>query len=153
MSEEITTKYGYIYKITNLINGKIYIGKRKGSSFDDAYWGSGIKFTKALQEFGKSNFKRELVEWCSTEDILREREHYWIDTLNSRDPNIGYNMKKGYESNEKSDYTKNNSQIISLQIPETFYNYLKKKAYEECTSVSYIIRKMIIKDITEEKDI
>lgn len=37
--------------------------------------------------------------------------------------------------------------VISLQIPNEFYNYLKKKAAEECTSVSYLVRKMIIRDI------
>lgn len=43
--------------------------------------------------------------------------------------------------------------VISLQIPIEFYNYLKKKADEECTSVSYLIRKMIIKDVNSHKEI
>lgn len=42
--------------------------------------------------------------------------------------------------------------IISVQIPNEFYDYLKKKAQEECTSVSYLIRKMIIKDVNSHKE-
>lgn len=42
--------------------------------------------------------------------------------------------------------------VISLQIPAEFYNYLKKKAAEECTSVSYLVRKMIIRDINSHKE-
>ena len=41
--------------------------------------------------------------------------------------------------------------VISLQIPNEFYDYLKKKATEECTSVSYLVRKMIIRDINSHK--
>lgn len=41
--------------------------------------------------------------------------------------------------------------IISVQLPEFAVEYLKKKAEEECTSVSYLIRKLIIKDINEGK--
>lgn len=39
--------------------------------------------------------------------------------------------------------------IISVQIPKDFYNILKKKAEEECTTVSFLIRRMIIRDIRE----
>ena len=39
--------------------------------------------------------------------------------------------------------------IISLQVPEELFNYLKEKSREECTSTSYLIRKMILKDMRE----
>ena len=39
--------------------------------------------------------------------------------------------------------------IISVQIPKDFYIILKQKAEEECTTVSFLIRRMIIKDIRE----
>lgn len=42
-----------------------------------------------------------------------------------------------------------NKVIISLQIPKDFYEILKEKANEECTTVSFLIRRMIIKDIRE----
>lgn len=152
--EDVLTRYGYIYKITNKINGKIYIGKRIGSSFDEKYWGSGTRLKVAIKEFGQENFIREIIEWCSTKDILCERERYWIKTLNSRNPDIGYNIKRGGDGDNKVNpdaLCHNGGIIISVQIPRDFYDKLKENAKEECTSVSAIIRKMIIQKIRSEE--
>ena len=40
--------------------------------------------------------------------------------------------------------------IISLQLSERLYNYIKDKAQKECTSTSYLIRKMILEDMRKE---
>ena len=86
---------GYVYKITNKLTGKIYIGKRQRCIFDQNYWGSGTYITRAIKKYGKENFDREVIEWCSSIDLLVEREIYWIDKLDSRNPDIGYNLAKG----------------------------------------------------------
>ena len=52
---------GYIYKTTNLINKKIYIGQHTADKFDTNYLGSGLLITKAINEYGKANFKVELL--------------------------------------------------------------------------------------------
>ena len=56
--------YGYIYKTTNLINGKIYVGQHKCSknSIDESYIGSGIYLKHAIEYYGKNNFKCEILE-------------------------------------------------------------------------------------------
>ena len=152
--ETIITKYGYIYKITNKINNKIYIGKRVGSSFDERYWGSGTKLRSAIKEFGIENFTREIIEWCSTKDILRDRERYWILKLDARNPSIGYNKRKGGEGVGKvhpEAMCRNGSIIISIQVPDFAYEWLKQKAKEECTSVSYLIRRLVLEDIRERE--
>ena len=59
---DINNKYGYIYKTTNNINGKIYIGKKTSSVFIEDYYGTGSKIKKAITEFGIENFKVELIE-------------------------------------------------------------------------------------------
>ena len=41
--------------------------------------------------------------------------------------------------------------IISLQLPDFVHEWLKKKAKEECTSVSYLIRKLVIREINEQE--
>lgn len=87
--------YGYIYKTTNLLNGKFYIGKHRGSEFDEKYFGSGVLIQKALRKEGKKNFLCEVLEWCETSDQLNERERYWVEELNARDLRIGYNLCAG----------------------------------------------------------
>lgn len=87
--------YGYIYKITNLINGKIYVGLRSSSTFDKAYWGGGSDIHAARLEFGIENFEREILQWCDSYDELCRAEKYWIEKLNARNPDIGYNIQPG----------------------------------------------------------
>ena len=87
--------FGYIYKTTNLINGKIYIGKREKPYFDNSYYGSGKHLKNSINYYGVENFKCEIVEWCKTKYELYEREKFWIAHYNSLDVNIGYNITKG----------------------------------------------------------
>jgi hypothetical protein len=84
-----------IYKITNLINGKIYIGQTKsvGIRFK-CYWGSGKLIRLAIKKYGKENFKKEIIEECNTKEELNIREIFWIKELNTKAPN-GYNILKG----------------------------------------------------------
>jgi group I intron endonuclease len=88
-----------IYKTTNLINGKIYIGKHTGKDLN--YLGSGNLFFKALKKYGKENFKKEILEQCETLKQLNEREIYWIEFFKSNDLKIGYNLSKGGEGSGK----------------------------------------------------
>lgn len=55
----------YIYMTTNLINGKKYIGQHKGK-VNDSYLGSGTTITKAIQKYGKENFKKDILCMCAT---------------------------------------------------------------------------------------
>jgi len=87
--------YGYIYKTTNLINNKIYIGQHKSSYFNVNYKGSGLLLQDAFKKYGKENFKVELLEWCESRDHCNIRECYYIKLYNSRDLNVGYNISQG----------------------------------------------------------
>lgn len=84
----------FIYKTTNLINNKIYIGMHTSNLKN--YFGSGINIKKDLKKYGKENFAREIIEDnISTLELLREREKYWINFYNSKDDSIGYNIFDG----------------------------------------------------------
>lgn len=87
--------YGYIYKTTNLINGKIYVGLHRKSEFDRKYYGSGTILKQAISKYGVDNFTCEVIEWCETLEDLEGREIYWINELNCLDKEVGYNLHSG----------------------------------------------------------
>lgn len=91
-----------IYKITNLINGKIYIGqsihieRRFYEHQHKEYWDDKKVLYKAFRKYGLNNFSFEIIEEC-LEEQLNIREKYWIDYYNSYEN--GYNMTSGGEIN------------------------------------------------------
>ena len=88
--------YGYIYKTTNLIDGKIYIGQHQADHFEpDRYIGSVTALTEAISIFGRENFINELICWCANQDELNQKEIYWISEFDATNPEIGYNLALG----------------------------------------------------------
>jgi hypothetical protein len=63
----------YIYKTTNLVNGKAYIGKHNGALTDD-YLGSGTLLKCAIEKYGRENFKKEILYISKNEEENREKE-------------------------------------------------------------------------------
>jgi len=82
-----------IYKTINLINGRFYVGQDLNNNPN--YIGSGKILKQAINKYGKDNFKKEILEICYSKEHLNEREIYWIDKLNARERNIGYNISSG----------------------------------------------------------
>ena len=86
---------GYIYKTTNLVNKKIYVGKRQKSYFDKNYLGSGKKLKSAIMHYGANVFVCEVLQWCYTIVELNTAEQIWIKNLNATNTDIGYNISDG----------------------------------------------------------
>ena len=87
--------YGYIYITTNLLNGMKYIGQHSSNTFDKNYYGSGKLIKQALKEYGRENFKCEIIEWCSSYEEINEREIYWINYYNADANDEFYNLAYG----------------------------------------------------------
>ena len=63
-------KYFIIYKITNNINGKIYIGKHKTNNLDDDYFGSGFYLNRAKEKYGLQNFTKTILFILQNEEEM-----------------------------------------------------------------------------------
>jgi len=86
-----------IYKITNNVNGKIYIGK--DSRNRKSYMGSGKSIKNVINKYGIENFSKEIIDCAETLDELNEKEVKWIAYYKSYVPSIGYNRGPGGEGN------------------------------------------------------
>ena len=72
--EEKEFKYNYLYKITNLENGKIYIGIHSTNNLNDGYMGSSKILKQSIRKRGRDNFKKEILEYFPDRESLREAE-------------------------------------------------------------------------------
>lgn len=81
-----------MYKTTNLINGKYYIGVTNGNKL--GYLGSGTALIEAIRNYGKTNFKREILETFETEKEAFKREAEFVTEELVEDRQC-YNMKIG----------------------------------------------------------
>jgi len=95
----IQEKVWYVYKITNLITGKSYVGQhvKRGNKepLRDGYMGSGILINRALKKYGVENFKKEILEDNIFSDInVNKLEQKYITEENTLLPS-GYNLTTG----------------------------------------------------------
>ena len=81
-----------IYKITNLVNKKIYIGQTTGTlekrfqrHKQDAISGRlDTHFARAIRKYGEENFSAEIIDTAQTQEELTKKEYYWIGYYNAR---------------------------------------------------------------------
>jgi hypothetical protein len=82
-----------VYRITNILNGKIYIGQ--DTKDDPTYFGSGNLITRAIKKYGKENFTKDILCECATIEELNEKEIYFIALYKSQNRGVGYNLTAG----------------------------------------------------------
>lgn len=148
---------GYIYKITNDINDKIYVGQtiyniknRFSNHICSAKRNEKTKLYNAMRKYGIEHFSISVIEECKDE-LLNEREIYFISKLNTI--KNGYNISNGGEGRKLiSDEIKEKiwndykNGLIVKEISkkynvccETIYNYfLTKKDYKHYTRLHYL---------------
>ena len=109
---------GFIYKITNKLNNKVYIGQTIQKPIERFYQHCAKKcdkyilnmvIHKAIFKYGKDNFTFEVIEEVPKQQ-LNEREEYWIKYYNSYTD--GYNSTKGGQKGNKPFKNIDNKVII-----------------------------------------
>lgn len=85
-----------VYKITNLINNKIYIGCHKTKNIDDGYMGSGLLIKRAISKYGIENFRKEILSNFESQDQMFEEEKLLI-SKNSPEYNLHPGGNGGFE--------------------------------------------------------
>lgn len=83
-----------LYKITNEINNKFYIGIHKTTNIHDDYYGSGHKIKAAIEKYGKNNFKKEILQVFTNGTEAFKREKELVTEALVKDNNC-YNIKEG----------------------------------------------------------
>lgn len=100
-----------IYKITNTVNGKVYIGQttyplyhrwsaHKQNTSHCKYLGA------AIVKYGEDKFKIEQIDTAETFDELNEKEVYWIKFYDAQNREKGYNLRSGGDSSLHSEESK-----------------------------------------------
>lgn len=90
-------RFGVIYLITNMINGKSYVGQTIQKLSKRLYQhrtGNKGYLDRAIQKYGWENFAHIVLEENVPREMLDEREIFWIALLKTKKPN-GYNLTDG----------------------------------------------------------
>lgn len=113
--------YHLVYKITNLIDGKFYIGKHSTEDIEDGYMGSGLLIRNAIKKHGVTNFKREILEICKTsaEAFAKEAKYCCLQVVENP---LCYNLIVGGGGGGLINVTKKKDIYIinapSVEVPE-----------------------------------
>ncbi len=139
-----------IYKITNIVNGKIYIGqsirperrwvehKNKAKYLDDQY-----PIHLAINKYGEENFTFEILEWTSDYD---NREIELIKEYNSLCPN-GYNVAEGGNTNAMYGEDHPRNKVKDIDLPLIIKDLKENKLTDREIAKKYNLTDKIISDI------
>lgn len=87
----------YVYEITNLVNGKKYIGKRSCHCpiEEDRYMGSGTILKEDKEKYGLNNFSKKILAIADNDDMVYDLESYYIEKRNAVESKEYYNQVYG----------------------------------------------------------
>lgn len=157
---------GKIYKITNLINGKIYIGKTVKAlnirfrehictakrwareELENRKHPYNSRLYPSMNKYGYDSFKIEQVEEVPV-DMLKVREKYWIEFLSSTDDSIGYNISPGglggplFKGHKQSEYCKQVSSALFKGVKQN-KAFVKKRSRARARQMQSLVTGEIV---------
>jgi group I intron endonuclease len=120
-----------IYKVTNRINGKVYIGQTKRSlearwkahcAASVCWWKEGRgKLQRAIHEYGRENFTVERIDVAADKEEANAKEVYWIAQYNA--------VENGYNSSLGGKYSANRKRVLAVEDGLIFDTIKEAAAY------------------------
>lgn len=135
-----------IYKTTNLITNRIYVGQDRNNNPN--YLGSGKILKQSINKYGKENFKKVILEYCISLDDLNEKEISWIEKLNARNRDIGYNISSGGNFGDTITNNPNKEEICKKL---SLANKGKKRTEQQKLNYSKALKNHKVSDETRKK--
>ncbi len=126
-------KYHFIYKTTNLLSGKYYIGMHSTDNLEDGYMGSGKRLRYSINKYGKESHKREILEFLDSREELKkkEREIVSLNEIAKKEcMNIMLGGQGGFVSEEvqkKRSIAANKALNEKMKTDKEFYDIFRKK--------------------------
>jgi group I intron endonuclease len=139
----MTEIYGYIYKIENLINGKIYIGQttlnpNRRKQLHYYHLNKNIHGNRHLQyafnKYGESHFKFIVINYATNQKMLDTLEINYINLYDCLNQNKGYNLKHGGKNAKLSEETRKKMSVSASGENNHFYG--KKHSKESLQKMS-----------------
>lgn len=143
-----------IFKIENLLNGKIYVGYAINDNPNNLGTGKYIK--RAVKDFGIISFKRSVLEEFSHEESLgkvMDQVEIWIKKYKSDNPKYGYNESVLEMIPQKKRLTKKLQVLLTPEDEDNLNSLIIQKSMEKRIgpiSLSKYIRSIIVEHIVKE---
>lgn len=121
-------KYGFVYITTNLINNKKYIEQCKFHNTWKYYLGSGKLIKRAIEKYGKENFRRRIIEYADSKEELNNLEIELIKKYNAVKSDMYYNLADGGKGGNKfAHMTREEKEALRKKMSEGVKNSEKHK--------------------------